>query len=128
MCTYFSEFCWCNSALNFTKSSDMMVVFHYLSIASLSSGYTMYLTMMILSLSRCRFECGLYKSSGSGKLGIAKRQTLGHMASTFTLKTTVAWFDLLLASLDCYMFVFTQDLLTPTQVFKGMLCLIIRAS
>ncbi|XP_068717854.1 DNA-dependent protein kinase catalytic subunit-like isoform X1 [Montipora capricornis] len=59
-----------------------------------------------------RFEGG-----GGGQNGIELYPTLSHIGGPFSLKETFAWFDFLLAALDCYTWSFSQRLLLPSQVF-----------
>ncbi|ESO96748.1 hypothetical protein LOTGIDRAFT_143667, partial [Lottia gigantea] len=54
-----------------------------------------------------------------GKSGISACSTLLKISDTFTLTSTMNWFDMLLAGLDCYTWVFGEDLLTPINIFSG---------
>eukprot|EP00058_Branchiostoma_floridae_P019566 XP_002605056.1 hypothetical protein BRAFLDRAFT_85202 [Branchiostoma floridae] len=64
-----------------------------------------------------RFEGGGGKSGH--KSGIRKYPTISTMDSTFTVRTAVSWFDLLLAALDSYCWAFGQRLLSPSDVLSG---------
>ncbi|XP_078691376.1 DNA-dependent protein kinase catalytic subunit-like isoform X2 [Branchiostoma floridae x Branchiostoma belcheri] len=64
-----------------------------------------------------RFEGGGGKTGH--KSGIKKHPKISTMDSTFTVKTAVSWFDLLLAALDSYCWVFGQRLLSPSDVLSG---------
>ena len=65
-----------------------------------------------------RFESGLYKRGNV--LGLTRYSTMPKMNKVFSLKVALQWFDLFLAPLDCYTWVFGQDLLTPAQVLSGL--------
>ena len=67
--------------------------------------------------SKFRFEEGAYKSL-SGKYGLSLRCHVAKMDDTFSLKTCLNWFDMVLAALDCYCWAFSQGLVTP-KVFIG---------
>ncbi|KAL9956083.1 hypothetical protein ACROYT_G037506 [Oculina patagonica] len=58
-----------------------------------------------------RFEGG-----GGGQNGIQQYPTLRDIGGPFSLKETFLWFDMLLATLDCYMWSFSESLLSPSQV------------
>ena len=45
--------------------------------------------------------------------GLMKHSTMAQLGASFSVKKAVNWFDLLLASLDCYTWVFGQGLLSP---------------
>ncbi|XP_072042849.1 DNA-dependent protein kinase catalytic subunit-like [Amphiura filiformis] len=63
-----------------------------------------------------RFEGGGGRSSS--KSGIAKYPSLVSMSqSVFSVKMACNWFDLLLAALDCYTWVFGEKLLVPSVLF-----------
>ncbi|KAI8501204.1 hypothetical protein Bbelb_212990, partial [Branchiostoma belcheri] len=64
-----------------------------------------------------RFEGGGGKTGH--KSGIKKHPKISTMDSTFTAKTAVSWFDLLLAALDSYCWVFGQRFLSPSDVLSG---------
>ena len=64
-----------------------------------------------------RFEQGLYKTKG--KIGLAQCPEMTYMADTFSLTTTTNWFDIFLATLDCYCWVFSQGLLKPDKLLVG---------
>ena len=64
-----------------------------------------------------RFEGG--GQAVSGKKGLLSRPTLDRMADSFSLHDILAWFDMLLAALDCYCWVFGEGLLPPDKVFAG---------
>ena len=66
-----------------------------------------------------RFEEGLYRSV-KGKYGLSSRLTIDRMDETFSVKACLNWFDMVLAALDCYCWVFGQGLLTPA-MFAGAL-------
>ncbi|XP_064600499.1 DNA-dependent protein kinase catalytic subunit-like [Liolophura sinensis] len=63
-----------------------------------------------------RFEGG---GQTGRNAGIACFPQLTDMADTFSLSTAMAWFDLLLAALDCYCWVLGEGLLTPADLFTG---------
>jgi DNA-dependent protein kinase catalytic subunit len=65
-----------------------------------------------------RFEFGMHNMKY--RQGIGKRPMMVDMADTFTLKTALSWFDMLLCTLDCYTWVFGSGLLTPTKTLLGM--------
>ncbi len=44
---------------------------------------------------------------------------MADMDDMFSLKTALSWFDLVEASLDCHSWVFSQGLLTPSQILTG---------
>ncbi len=44
---------------------------------------------------------------------------MAHMATTFSLTTATEWFDIFLAALDCYCWVFGQGLLKPDKLLIG---------
>ena len=48
-----------------------------------------------------------------------RRPTMAHMAPAFSLKAALGWFDLLLATLDCYTWTFGETLLSPAKVLLG---------
>lgn len=58
-----------------------------------------------------RFEKG-----GQGRGGIQKQPVL--MGEVFSLSETVAWFEGLLAALDCYTWVLREQLISPSEVFQ----------
>ncbi|KAL8588519.1 hypothetical protein ACOMHN_043868 [Nucella lapillus] len=64
-----------------------------------------------------RFEGG--GQVGTGKKGLLGYPTLDQMAPAFSLHHVLAWFNLLLAALDCYCWVFGEGLLVPEEVFAG---------
>ncbi|XP_052262779.1 DNA-dependent protein kinase catalytic subunit-like isoform X1 [Dreissena polymorpha] len=64
-----------------------------------------------------RFEGG--GSSGDVKQGIEGCPRLTDSPGPFSLDTTLAWFDNVLAALDCYSWVFGEDLLTPGELFTA---------
>lgn len=66
----------------------------------------------------CRFEGGGHLGSGNGIEGFP---TLVDMSDTFSIQTTLFWFDSLLAALDCYTWVFGENLLTPGELFGSKL-------
>ena len=70
---------------------------------------------IFLSLHMFRFEGG--GQSGDRKDGIEGHPTLVEVADVFSMQTTLGWFDMLLAALDCYSWAFGESLLTPTEVF-----------
>ena len=49
--------------------------------------------------------------------GLQSRPTLE--GKVFSLTDTCAWLELLHAALDCYNWVFNQQLLSPSEVFPG---------
>ncbi|XP_041364232.1 DNA-dependent protein kinase catalytic subunit-like [Gigantopelta aegis] len=65
-----------------------------------------------------RFEGG--GQAAVGKKGLSSCSTLNKMSDTFSLSDTLHWFDMLLAPLDCYTWVFGQDLLTPTEILSDV--------
>ena len=54
-----------------------------------------------------------------GKSGLAKFRTIQSVSTSFSHTQCLAWFDMVLAALDCYNWVFSQNLLSPDQVFIG---------
>ncbi|GFO12449.1 DNA-dependent protein kinase catalytic subunit, partial [Plakobranchus ocellatus] len=64
-----------------------------------------------------RFEGGGTTSSESH--GLLAYPEMHMQKAVFSLSTAVNWFDMLLAALDCYCWVFQEDLMTPTQIFTG---------
>ncbi|XP_069123844.1 DNA-dependent protein kinase catalytic subunit-like [Argopecten irradians] len=64
-----------------------------------------------------RFEGGGHTSHT--KVGLVACPTLRSMGDTVSLPSTLAWFDTLLAALDCYTTVFGENLLTPVDIFGG---------
>nr|XP_006812076.1 PREDICTED: DNA-dependent protein kinase catalytic subunit-like [Saccoglossus kowalevskii] len=64
-----------------------------------------------------RFEGGGGK--GGHKTGISKHPTLNTVDKTFSVKVASNWFDLFLAALDCYTWVFGEKLLGPIELFAG---------
>lgn len=44
------------------------------------------------------------------------------MGDSFSLKNALSWFDLFVAALDCYSWIFGQGFLQPAQIF-GNRCL-----
>ncbi|GFR68841.1 DNA-dependent protein kinase catalytic subunit [Elysia marginata] len=66
-----------------------------------------------------RFEGGGKTPRGShGLLAYPEMQGQG---SEFSLVKVTHWFDMLLAVLDCYCWLFQEDLMTPTQIFTGIM-------
>ena len=63
----------------------------------------------------CRFEKG-----GHVKGGLQSRPTLA--GKVFSLTDTCLWLELLLAALDCYNWVFGEQLLSPSEVFLCEWC------
>ncbi len=45
---------------------------------------------------------------------------MADVSDAFSLTAALSWFDMLLAALDCYTWVFGEDLLTLTDLFTGM--------
>ncbi|KAK0048622.1 DNA-dependent protein kinase catalytic subunit, partial [Biomphalaria pfeifferi] len=64
-----------------------------------------------------RFEGGGQGYSESH--GILAHPTMIEYRKTFSLEVAREWFDLLLAALDCYCWLFGQELMIPSQIFKG---------
>ncbi|XP_076445486.1 DNA-dependent protein kinase catalytic subunit-like [Babylonia areolata] len=62
-----------------------------------------------------RFEGG--GQAVAGKKGLSSCPTMDLMATAFSLHSVLAWFDMLLAALDCYCWVFGEGLLPPDKVF-----------
>ena len=62
-----------------------------------------------------RFEGGGH--TGRVKHGIEGFPTLDKVSSTFSLQSSLSWFDMVLAALDCYTWVFGENLLTPADLF-----------
>lgn len=60
----------------------------------------------------CRFEKG-----GHGRGVIQKQPVLS--GTTFSLTETVLWFEGLMAALDCYNWVLGDQLMSPSELFKG---------
>lgn len=56
---------------------------------------------------------------GTDKQGIEGFPTLDKVAPVFSLETALSWFDMVLAALDCYTWVFGENLLTPADLFGG---------
>ena len=54
-------------------------------------------------------------------MGLAQCPRMTRLADTFSVTTAVNWFEIFLATLDCYVWVYGQDLLRPQDVFKGTL-------
>ena len=73
-----------------------------------------------------RFEGG--GQAVVGKKGLSGCPTMHNMAATFSLPSALAWFDMLLAALDCYCWVFGEGLLPPDKVFAGQSCVFTVAS
>ena len=59
-----------------------------------------------------RFEEGAYRSMKL-KYGLSNRAHVTQMDDVFSLRTCLTWFDMLLASLDCYCWAIGQALVTP---------------
>ncbi|XP_048248370.1 DNA-dependent protein kinase catalytic subunit-like [Haliotis rufescens] len=64
-----------------------------------------------------RFEGG--NQAEYGKMGLSSCPRMEDIADTFSLTAAVSWFDMLLAALDCYTWVFGQGFLTPEELFGG---------
>ena len=75
--------------------------------------------MTLVSWFLVRFEEGLYRPLKGGKYGLSSRCAIQQMDDVFSLKACLNWFDMLLAALDCYCWVFGQGLLTPAAIFTG---------
>ena len=54
------------------------------------------------------------------KHGIEGFPTLDKVSSIFSLQSSLSWFDMVLAALDCYTWVFGENLLTPADLFGSM--------
>ena len=39
----------------------------------------------------------------------------------FSVDIAVQWFDIFLAALDCYVWIFGEKLLTPSEIFSGII-------
>ena len=65
----------------------------------------------------CRFEGGGH--TGKRKQGIEGFPKLTDISDVFSLETTLSWFDSLLAPLDCYSWVFGENLLSAEELFGG---------
>ncbi|KAL4240201.1 hypothetical protein ACF0H5_000995 [Mactra antiquata] len=64
-----------------------------------------------------RFEGGGSMSNDDDG-GIYKYPTLQHLSDQqYSLQTTLLWFDYMLAALDCYTWVFGENLLSPQELF-----------
>jgi len=59
-----------------------------------------------------RFEKG-----GHGRGGIQRQPELS--GGTFSLSETVAWFESLLAALDCYNWMLREQLIAPSEVLQS---------
>ncbi|KAG1689916.1 DNA-dependent protein kinase catalytic subunit [Nymphon striatum] len=64
-----------------------------------------------------RFEGGK-NTNNDIKPGIAIYTSFREMNSTFSISSCLQWFELLLASLDCFTWTFSQQLLPPESLFK----------
>lgn len=67
--------------------------------------------------SHYRFEGGGH--TGRDKHGIEGFPTLDRVKGESLLQTSLSWFDMVLAALDCYTWVFGENLLTPADLFGG---------
>ncbi|KAI0227633.1 DNA-dependent protein kinase catalytic subunit [Lamellibrachia satsuma] len=65
-----------------------------------------------------RFEGGMHITSGE-ETGLMKHHTMAQLGASFSVKKAVNWFDLVLASLDCYTWVFGQGLLSPAAMLAN---------
>lgn len=52
--------------------------------------------------------------------GLLAYATMDRLQGPFSVSSAQQWFDMLLAALDCYCWVFGEHLLTPVQLFTGM--------
>ena len=69
-----------------------------------------------------RFEAG--GLAQPKRKGISLHVTLDSMSSVFTLQDTLAWFDELLAALDCYCWVCGENLIQPVDIFSSKICIL----
>ena len=86
-----------------------MIINECYDVSTALIGTLVYATLM-MKLSR--FDGGMYATNDE-ETGLRKNSTMAQLGTTFSLKRALNWFDLLLASLDCYTWVFGQNLLTP---------------
>lgn len=63
-----------------------------------------------------RFEGGGQVGDRGGLCG---HPTPSKVAENFSLKAVLSWFDMLLAVLDCYCWVFGEGLLSPAKMFES---------
>ena len=64
--------------------------------------------------------------SGSDGLGIASHPVLSSFSSKFSIKSALNWLDLVLAALECNLWVFDGELLSPRQLLMGTNFVIIK--
>lgn len=96
-----------------------------------SSSFVCCMWLYSVSCDVCRFECGPYKESGDDIF--TSRTVLSPMTSTtdstgpVCLQGVVVWLERLLTALDCYSWIFGQNLLTPSLLLTGLLprCLVV---
>ncbi|KAK7506702.1 hypothetical protein BaRGS_00002177 [Batillaria attramentaria] len=81
---------------------------HYFEVFGEADGGKYFLT---------RFEGG--GQAVAGKKGLSSCPTLKSMPDGFSLQAVLNWFDMLLAALDCYCWVFGEGLLSPVNIFTG---------
>ncbi|ELU11183.1 hypothetical protein CAPTEDRAFT_224273 [Capitella teleta] len=60
-----------------------------------------------------RFEFGMYSSA---RMGLNQKPTMSRVQENFSLNAACTWFDLVLATLDCYTWVFGERLMSPNQI------------
>ena len=82
-------------------------------VSALVSYSLQYLDYSVLFLPR--FEGGGH--TGTDKHGIEGFPTLDRLTLGFSLETCLSWFDMVLAALDCYTWVFGENLLSPGDLF-----------
>ena len=68
-----------------------------------------------------RFEGGGQASPEKTSLCLLSSPTMSDLDDKFSVDIAVQWFDIFLAALDCYVWVFGEKLLTPAELFSGIL-------
>jgi len=68
-----------------------------------------------------RFECCAYKSDESSNIFTSRPSPPTADNESFSLQASEKWFEQVLAAVDCYIWVFGQNLIAPAKLLSGKL-------
>jgi len=89
---------------------------------------TLWVTYCDYGFNYCRFECGAYQAPGSDIFSsrpifseVKPVDSSSGDCESFCLRTIINWLERLLTVLDCYSWIFGQNLIPPSQLLIGSL-------